>query len=33
MNVYELALAVLTFPQVKDRYYKMRNMKDVVMNS
>jgi hypothetical protein len=31
MNVCELTLAVLTSPQVKDRYHKMKSMKDVAM--
>jgi hypothetical protein len=33
MNVRELTLAVLTSPQVKNRYRKMRIMKDVAMSS
>jgi hypothetical protein len=33
MNVCELTLAVLTSPQVKDRYYRMRRVKDAVMSS
>jgi hypothetical protein len=33
MNVCELTLAVLTSPEVKDRYYKMWNIEDVAMSS
>jgi hypothetical protein len=33
MNVCELTLAILTVPQVKDMYNKMRSMKDVAMSS
>jgi hypothetical protein len=33
MNVCELTLAVLTSPQVKNRYCKMRSMKEVAMSS
>jgi hypothetical protein len=33
MNVCELTLVVLTFPQIKNMYPKMRNMKDVAMSS
>jgi hypothetical protein len=33
MSVCELTLVVFTFPQVKNRYHRMRRMKDVVMSS
>jgi hypothetical protein len=33
MNVCELTLVVLTPPQVKNRYHRMRHMKDAVMSS
>jgi hypothetical protein len=33
MNVYELTLAILTSPQVKNRYHRMRRVKDAVMSS
>jgi hypothetical protein len=33
MNVCELTIAVLSSPQVKDRYPKIRSMKDVAMSS
>jgi hypothetical protein len=33
MNLCELTLVVLTFPQVKNRYQKMRRMKNVAMCS
>jgi hypothetical protein len=32
MSICELTLAVLT-PQVKNRYHKMRSMKEVTMSS
>jgi hypothetical protein len=32
-RVLQLTLVVLTSPQVKDRYHRMRQMKDVVMSS
>jgi hypothetical protein len=32
MNICELTLVVLTSPQVKDRYHKMKSMKDVMMS-
>jgi hypothetical protein len=31
MNVCELTLVVLTSPQVKNRYHRMRHMEDVVI--
>jgi hypothetical protein len=33
MNVCELTLAVLTSPQVKDMYHRMRRVEDAVMSS
>jgi hypothetical protein len=33
MNICDLTLAVLTYPLVKDRYYRMRHVKDAVMSS
>jgi hypothetical protein len=33
MNVCELTLAVLTSPQVNDKYRKIRSMKDAAMSS
>jgi hypothetical protein len=33
MNVCELTLAILTSPQVKNMYDRIRRMKDVVMSS
>jgi hypothetical protein len=33
MNVCELTLVVLTSPKVKNRYHRMRRMKDDVMSS
>jgi hypothetical protein len=33
MNVCEITLAVLTSPQVKNRYNKIRSMKDAMMSS
>jgi hypothetical protein len=26
MSIYELTLAILTYPQVKDKYHKMKNI-------